>query len=294
MEYNDHIKILAIGDFHGKIPDKLFLKIKKEKFDLILSTGDFCGNEELRRLMFKHYNSDKTLEYHIGKRKLLELDKKRYLSGVEVLNKLKKFGKPLIVITGNWDPSNYPEIGYPGIKDNYTKRFFSILKKLKVNIIDFKNINFNGINIVGYPKSSYPGIVDKEREKMLVEKYGKKASIIIKKTKQDNKKYFRLFKMKFEDDSIFLSHNCLYRTKLDIIKKGPRKNMHYGSFLSKEIVKKLKPRLVICGHIHEGIGKCRVGKTLIVNPGAAVEGRAAMIEYPLIGKGKIGVKFIRV
>lgn len=35
------MKILAIGDFHGKFPGKLKKLIKKENPDLILCTGDF-------------------------------------------------------------------------------------------------------------------------------------------------------------------------------------------------------------------------------------------------------------
>lgn len=35
------MKILAIGDFHGKFPEKLKKKIGKEKPDLIVSIGDY-------------------------------------------------------------------------------------------------------------------------------------------------------------------------------------------------------------------------------------------------------------
>ena len=35
------MKLLAIGDFHGKFPKKLRNKIKSENPDLILSLGDF-------------------------------------------------------------------------------------------------------------------------------------------------------------------------------------------------------------------------------------------------------------
>ena len=35
------MKILAIGDFHGKFPQKLKKRVKKEKIDLIVSPGDY-------------------------------------------------------------------------------------------------------------------------------------------------------------------------------------------------------------------------------------------------------------
>jgi predicted phosphodiesterase len=41
------MKILAIGDFHGKFPAKL--KKEARKVDLILSTGDYAGIDEWRK-----------------------------------------------------------------------------------------------------------------------------------------------------------------------------------------------------------------------------------------------------
>ena len=51
-------KILAVGDFHGQISKKLFNRIKKEKPDVILTPGDFCGNQEFVKLEFKYYGSE--------------------------------------------------------------------------------------------------------------------------------------------------------------------------------------------------------------------------------------------
>jgi Icc-related predicted phosphoesterase len=46
-----------------------------------------------------------------------------------------------------------------------------------------------------------------------------------------------------------------------------------------QIVKKYKPKLVISGHIHEAYGVEDIGdETVIVNPGAGKDGRAAIIE----------------
>ena len=75
------MKILAIGDFHGKFPVKLKERIEKEKVDLIISQGDFCGNAELSRLFFKHvYRKELELWQVIGKKKSNQLDRKNFES----------------------------------------------------------------------------------------------------------------------------------------------------------------------------------------------------------------------
>jgi len=47
------MRILVVGDFHGKFPKKLQNQIKKEKADLIVSLGDF-SSWSLMKLFFKH------------------------------------------------------------------------------------------------------------------------------------------------------------------------------------------------------------------------------------------------
>ena len=46
--------------------------------------------------------------------------------------------------------------------------------------------------------------------------------------------------------------------------------------------------LIICGHIHEARGSMQVNGTLVVNPGQASKGQAALITI----EDKITVKFI--
>lgn len=51
-----------------------------------------------------------------------------------------------------------------------------------------------------------------------------------------------------------------------------------GSYALREFIENNELDLVICGHIHEAYGIDRLGKTLIVNTGAAEVGHAAFIE----------------
>ncbi|MBU0957253.1 MAG: metallophosphoesterase family protein [Nanoarchaeota archaeon] len=287
------MKILAIGDFHGKFPSKLKKKIKKEEFDLIVSVGDYCGNKQLGDLFFKHvYGSDQELWEFIGKKKNNQLEKKNYESGVKILNELRKLDKPIIGITGNWDPVPYPHIGGSGSRDKNWGRFKRNMKKNNIKLIDFGNTKFSGINFVGYPKSTHPGMVDKRIIKELKEKYGGKAEKKIKKIKGQNKKYYDKFKKILDRDSVFVSHNCPYYI-LDKIAQGEMKGKHYGSWLTKELIKKFNPFLVICGHMHENWGKKKVGRTWVVNPGAVVDGKAVLIDVDEERKRIKSVRFLK-
>jgi len=290
------MKILVIGDFHGKFPQKLKNKIKKEEFDLIVSPGDFCGSEELSKLFFKHvYGTENDLADFIGEKKEEKLEKQSFDVGIKVLKQLNKLGK-VLTVTGNWDPTSWGDVGFPIRKGKFNSKFKKEVKKLKnIKIIDFKSYKFKGINFVGYPRSSYPGRVTKHITKKYKKRFGSEAREVFKQIKSDNKLYFNELKKSFgkNKDVIFISHNCPYRTKLDKIKKGPQKGKHYGSYLAKKIIKELKPRLVICGHIHETKGKQQIGRTTVVNAGAAYQNKAAIIEFNEKKKKVEKIKFLR-
>lgn len=289
------MKILAIGDFHGKFPQKLVRLAGRKDVDLIVTQGDFCGNAELGRLFFKYaYGTDRELREFIGLKKVRELDRKNFLAGLKVIRKLNSLDKKVIGVRGNWDPVDWRDIGFASKKDPYRRRFDYVLGRVKnIKIIDFSSCRQLGLNFVGYPRSTYPGKITKHIEEKIKKRDEKSAFKIIRKIKKDNKELFKKFKKRFTSNTIFISHNCLYNTKLDKIKKGIQKGKHYGSFLARKITCELKPKLVICGHMHENQGKCKIGNSLVVNPGAAADGKAAIIEFDEKTKKVTNVKFIR-
>jgi Icc-related predicted phosphoesterase len=63
---------------------------------------------------------------------------------------------------------------------------------------------------------------------------------------------------------------------------------HAGSEIHREIVEKYKPRLWLCGHIHENPGFDKINDTLVVNSSMGKRGEGALIDI----NEKISVKMI--
>lgn len=66
---------------------------------------------------------------------------------------------------------------------------------------------------------------------------------------------------------IMLCHTPALDTHCD---KLPNK-IHVGSKKVREFIEKYQPNYCICGHIHEGIGVDKIGKTIIMNAGSFAE-----------------------
>lgn len=80
---------------------------------------------------------------------------------------------------------------------------------------------------------------------------------------------------------VVISHIPPANTKVDALFTGH----HVGSDFLRDMIEEKQPDVVICGHIHEARGMDRIGKTIVVNPGAVCESYAAMIEMDS-GDGK--------
>ena len=223
----------------------------------------------------------------IGKKKYKKISLKNIKEGEEVIKFLNKLNIPIFTVTGNNDWTHHKEIGQTVtgafdydkklIKDHATTKLVSKTKNFE--LLDFASKKYKEFNLIGYPRSSYPGYPTKH----VINKYGMNSKEIKKRInsyKQYEKRMLKVWKGK--KNIIFVSHNVPYGlNKLDIIraKKADKlaKGRHYGSILTKNLIKKKQPRLCICGHMHENPGAAKIGKTKVVNPGAALEGRYAII-----------------
>ncbi|PIN78075.1 hypothetical protein COV15_00230 [Candidatus Woesearchaeota archaeon CG10_big_fil_rev_8_21_14_0_10_34_12] len=281
------MKILAISDFHGKFPSKLLRKIKKEKPDLILSGGDYANADKIRKIIFKNWTNKKWYEA-VGLTKAKKIEKESFESGLKILKKLNSLGKKVYITWGNTDFYKSPMFKVekkinPGFYENKIKNLKNI------TLTDNKKRKVMGIRVVGH--GGYLDVtefiknsIDKDKEEQQ-ERLGR-----YKKSEGRLKKLF--LREKPSKNFIFLTHYTPYgifdKVKL---KSSPMYDKHVGFEPYSNIIKHYQPMLVICGHMHEYQGKQRLGKSLVINPGAAQNGKAAIIE---IEKERIkSVRFLK-
>jgi len=72
---------------------------------------------------------------------------------------------------------------------------------------------------------------------------------------------------------ILVSHYPPHGTGADIASSG----RHVGSMAVRHAIDELRPRACLCGHIHESPAIFKLKETVVVNPGPAFMGRAAII-----------------
>lgn len=273
------MKLLAIGDFHGEFPKKFETLINKEKIDLVVSNGDFFPFV-YRDLWFKHsYRTETNLWDAIGRKKYVALVDKDLRLGERAIKALGNLPVPVITVVGNVDYTSVDDSQdkQPPKDDLRRKDLLSpILKKYpNVKRFDYSYFMFGKYVFIGGYGSSFPG---KVRSKA----YRKHKKIL------DG-----LFTRFGKDKVIFVSHNVPYNTKLDKIGMNAHvavRGKHYGSKLVRRTIDRWQPLVHIGGHIHEGKGMQKLGKTTCVNPGAAHEGEAAIIT---LDEKRVKVKFIR-
>lgn len=271
------MKILSLGDYHGKFSDKLFNKAKKA--DLVLSLGDYFPGYHPENFIME--DAEDILNLILGKidEKFLE---KEIKSVQEVFKKLNSLKCPVITTYGNYDKSGKEDTSdvISSEKDVFSK----ILKDYpNIRRADYKSVKINDLVIIGCYGSSFPGFPES------------------KKYQESKKKLIELFQKYSKENSqgklIFISHNVPYGTPLGII-RDPNADpqvlgKNYGSKLVREIIEKFQPVIHLAGHMHENQGSCKIGRTLCIDAGPAVEGKGVIIDYDeKIGKVK-SVEFIK-
>lgn len=238
------MRIIAIGDPHGKVP-KITNLVKKEKPDLILCTGDFADDKGITEHIFKNWGSPWWIK--IGKKKAKELIKKSEQKGRKVLEYLNSLGVPVYYISGNHEK-----------KDSFGK---GILKKKNLHYMHLKKKRIYGFDFIFHGGYIEPKIFMNPKTLKITKKEAnlrKKEHDIVKK------KIYALFK-KGKGNRIFVTHFTPY-LHFDKIKnkQSPMDGKHIGVQAYSDLIKKYQPDLYICGHMHENPGVKKIGKTTAI------------------------------
>ena len=185
-----------------------------------------------------------------------------YRSATSVVRYLSKQA-PVYLVSGNADYDNYYVRKFSQKIGMNLPVMMNELRAIKgVRVINNQLANFNGIRIGGLEY-----FVDTS----WVRDFAPNDKNRIKEAKFETQKARRVL-VKFDDVDILLCHQPPYGILDKVSFKGARKawhGKHAGSKVILDFVKRKKPDYVFCGHIHEGEGFRKVGRTKVYNLGVA-------------------------
>ncbi|MEM3545449.1 MAG: metallophosphoesterase [Nitrososphaerota archaeon] len=156
-----------------------------------------------------------------------------------ILERIYEYGKHLFFVPGNCDPRPLLEWAPP---NNY-------VKNLHLKSVDFYGLEFTGL---GGAVGKYGTLIEfseEEVEEMLKKIVPRKRGFV------------------------FVSHSPPNGIEVDYT--GVK---HIGSMAVRRYVEIYQPRLMVCGHAHEGRGIAKINNTVIVNSGSAKNGYCSIIE----------------
>ncbi|MGD9276007.1 MAG: metallophosphoesterase [Candidatus Pacearchaeota archaeon] len=249
------MKVLVIGDPHGVLPKKI------PKADLNLCTGDLPKADLARSLYLSKSSEERDIIKKDPKiqRKIWD---EVYYSTKDVLEKLPK-NIPTYSILGNAGTATDYEIK----KDE--ERLGIKLPRLRSEIENTKNFylvrnvlrNINGLRV---------GFLEYFIDTCWLKEFGIKDKKRFENAKRQTEKAKRILNG-FGKVDILVCHQPPYGY-LDKVsgKYGAPKpwiGKHAGSKVILNYIKKNEPRYVFCGHLHEGKGKAKIGKSKVYNVG---------------------------
>ena len=263
------MKILVVGDPHGKLG-----KIKKldlKEIEMILITGDLGESDSARKFYFGNLERKRKglPELEETQKLIKEIWNSSYVSSMAVIKYLAKFA-PVYTMMGNVTS-----------KDAYAradeKKFGIKLPRLIHDINKTKNTQVvkNQLRIINGLRV---GFLEYFLEDSWVKEFKEKDKKIIQKAKKETEKARRVLR-KFGKVDVLICHQPPYGILDKVNSLFAPKNWnggHAGSKVILDYIKKYQPEYVFCGHIHEGKGMKKIGKTKVYNVGH--EGDYALID----------------
>ena len=251
--------LLVIGDCHGEKPE---VDEEAENADLILVTGDVCGDSDrIREAMFRSVEMEKDWWDIIGREEAKKAVNRSLEEGRNVFEYLDSFDKPVFVVPGNWDWIG--DETWTFLSENTFQEMIDEFKN--IHNIDREVLSDGKYSYIGYGPCSAPEIPQYEDDKPESDEKLEAMKQDYRETRKEVKELFR----KAQNPVIFLSHNVPHGTSLDQIKNpdSPADGRHYGSLVVRDMLENFDPVLSAAGHIHEGKGTENVEEVMSLNAG---------------------------
>jgi len=257
------MKILVVGDPHGAIDNVKRIPIKG--IDLILLTGDIGKADLARKRHFENIERKRQglKELKEDAKYTRQVHDEIHNSTLEILKYLSKFA-PVYSLQGN--------VGIPTVsdvkKDNEKYGIKLVSTKEKVDSMDDVELVKNRVRIIdGLRIGFLEYFVDTNWVRdFKPSDYQKK----MKKAKKQTDKARGVLK-RFGSLDVLVCHQPPYGYLDEVNGKfGAPKHWHgkhAGSEVILDYIQKHHPKYVFCGHIHEGKGKAKIGKTEVYNVG---------------------------
>ncbi len=251
------MKILVFSDYHakGEILPEFIKAIKDLSFDVICYAGDILKwrgkATEWADARKKNRTPDKNKP---GIKEEIEENAEVYK---KFYTEIGKLGKPTFLIPGNVDApiSQYLRMGLEAMENP------------NLHIIHHSFYIFNDWVIAGFGGE----ITESEGEDFFVLRYPRWGVT-----------YGLNFLNSLSQKKILLLHTPPIG-KLDL-----DNGLHKGSEVVNDLIEKIKPELVFCGHAHDAQGEEKIKDSIVINPGALKSNN-----YVLIETDTEKIKFIR-
>lgn len=229
------MNILALGDPHGVLPKRLSEIIKENKIDMIICVGDIAPVPIVKNPK-KTYETLQTVDWRKFRKKMDDSYKK-------VLEKICSFDLPVLVLKGNmYSTTNEARSFVRNLHSKYKNLVYKMTGKIKI-----KGQDFILLDMIYEPYS---------HKRYFSKNYTQKIKSNINRANKLNKMLKEL------DDPILVTHAPPYK----ILDKTVT-NLHIGSKILLSAISKYPPKMVLCGHVHEGKGTKKTLGTTIHNLG---------------------------
>lgn len=255
------MKICAIGDPHGDL--RKIRKVSRD-VDFYLVTGDLGKADLARKIYFENIERKRKglIEREIGIKERKKIHDEIHYSTLSVLRYLSKYA-PVYSIEGNVGITTIAEARERSKEDG----FENLATRKIIDENPKTHIVKNRLRILGGLRV---GFLEYFVDECWVREFRpKNYKRELKKAKKESEKARRVLKRFGKIDILVCHqppHGVLDKVDFPGVPKG-WKGKHAGSKVILDYVKRFQPRYVFCGHIHEGEGKRKIGKSEVFNLG---------------------------